>query len=140
MSKRITFEALIAKREQREADKLKVGMLDIPGSDMALEARMPSQKVVLEIYGELSAAADAMDALECGKHALYTVCPQLQDRKLQEELGVAEDPMSIIEALFSLTEQDILGGKALRFMGLLPDTKPDGAEKSGDPGLETVKN
>ena len=43
MSKRITFEALIAKREQREADKLKVGMLDIPGSDMALEARMPSE-------------------------------------------------------------------------------------------------
>ena len=140
MSKRITFEALIAKLEQREADKLKVWMLDIPGSDMALEARMPSQKVVLEIYGELSAAADAMDALECGKHALYAVCPQLQDRKLQEELGVAEDPMSIIEALFSLTEQDTLGGKALRFMGLLPDTKPDGAEKSGDPGLETVKN
>ena len=44
MSKKITFEALIAKREQREADKLKVGMLDIPGSDMALEAQMPSQK------------------------------------------------------------------------------------------------
>lgn len=140
MSKRITFEALIAKREQREADKLKVGMLDIPGSDMALEARMPSQKVVLEIYGELSAAADAMDALECGKHALYAVCPQLQDRKLQEDLGVAEDPMSIIEALFSLAEQDTLGGKALRFMGLLLDTKPAGTEKPGDPGLETVKN
>ena len=51
MSKRITFEALIAKREQREADKLKVGMLDIPGSDMALEARMPSQKVVLKSTG-----------------------------------------------------------------------------------------
>lgn len=140
MSKKITFEALIAKREQREADKLKVGMLDIPGSDMALEARMPSQKVVLEIYGELSAAADAMDALECGKHALYAVCPQLQDRKLQEDLGVAEDPMSIIEALFSLAEQDTLGGKALRFMGLLLDTKPAGTEKPGDPGLETVKN
>ena len=140
MSKRITFEALIAKREQREADKLKVGMLDIPGSDMALEARMPSQKVVLEIYGELSAAADAMDALECGKHALYAVCPQLQDRKLQEELGVAEVPMIIIEALFSLTEQDTLGGKALRFMGLLPDAKPDGAEQPKDPALETVKN
>ena len=140
MSKRITFEALIAKREQREADKLKVGLLELPGTGKGLEARMPSQKVVLEIYGELSAAADAMDALECGKHALYAVCPQLQDRKLQEELGVAEAPMSIIEALFSLTEQDTLGGKALRFMGLLPDAKPDGAEQPNDPALETVKN
>ena len=64
MSKRITFEQLIAKREQREADKLKVGMLEIPGSDMALEARMPPQKAVLEIYGELSSANGAMEALE----------------------------------------------------------------------------
>ena len=141
MSKRITFEALIAKREQRQADKLKVGMLSIPGSDMALEARMPSQKVVLEIYGELSESNGALEALECGKHALYTVCPQLQDRKLQEELGVAEDPMSIVDALFSLSEQDSLGGQALRFMGLLPDAaKPGEAEQPKDPAQETVKN
>ena len=142
MSKRITFEQLIAKREQREADKLKVGMLEIPGSDMALEVRMPPQTAVLELYGELSSAKEA---LECGKHALYTVCPQLQDRKLQEELGVAEDPMGIIDALFSLPEQDALGGKALQFMGLLAERTPaeqteNQEETSADPGLETVKN
>lgn len=145
MSKRITFEQLIAKREQREADKLKVGMLEIPGSDMALEARMPPQKAVLEIYGELSSANGAMEALECGKHALYTVCPQLQDRNLQAELGVAEDPMRIIDALFSLPEQDVLGGEALRFMGLLAERPQaaqteEQAEGPADPGLETVKN
>ena len=141
MSKRITFEALIAKREQRQADKLKVGMLSIPGSDMALEARMPPKNAVLELYGELMSAGGALEALECGNHALYTVCPQLQDRKLQEELGVAEDPMSIVDALFSLSEQDSLGGQALRFMGLLPDeAKPGEAEQPKDPALETVKN
>lgn len=145
MSKRITFEQLIAKREQREADKLKVGMLDIPGSDMALEARMPSQKAVLEIYGELSSANGALEALKAGKHALYAVCPQLQDRKLQEELGVAEDPMAIIDVLFSCVEQDALGGKALQFMGLLAERPQaeqteDQEETSADPGLETVKN
>ena len=141
MSKRITFEELIAKREQRQADKLKVGMLDIPGSEAGLEARMPSQQAVLEIYGELSAANGALEALECGKHALYAVCPQLQDRKLQAELGVAEDPMQIIGALFSLAEQDALGGQALRFMGLLPEEKqPAGEKQTADPGLETVKN
>lgn len=145
MSKRITFEELIAKREQREADKLKVGMLEIPGSNMALAARMPPQKVVLELYGELSSANEAMEALECGKHALYSVCPQLQDRKLQEALGVAEDPMGIIDALFSLPEQDVLGGKALQFMGLLAERPQvaqaeDQEETPADPGLETVKN
>ena len=141
MSKRITFEELIAKREQREADKLKVGMLDIPGSETGLDARMPHQQAVLEIYGELSAANGALEALECGKHALYAVCPQLQDRKLQAELGVAEDPMRIIDTLFSLAEQDALGGQALRFMGLLPEEKqPAGEKQTADSGLETVKN
>lgn len=142
MSKRISFEALLAKREQREADKLKVGMLDIPGSDAGLEARMPPQKAVLEIYGELSAASGALEALQCGKHALYAVCPQLQDRKLQAELGVAEDPMGILDALFSVAEQDVLGGKALQFMGLLPEKLPgkDEEKQPNDPALETVKN
>ena len=76
---------------------------------------------------------------------LYTVCPQLQDRNLQAELGVAEDPMRIIDALFSLPEQDALGGKALQFMGLLPERPQapqteEQAEDPADPGPETVKN
>lgn len=141
MSKRITFEALIAKREQREADKLKVGMLDIPGSDMALEIRMPPESAVLELYSELMSSEGALEALECGKHALYAACPQLQDRKLQEELGVEEDPMRILDVLFTLSEQDVLGGQALRFMGLLPEAKkPGGTKQPEDPALHTVKN
>ena len=35
MSKRILFEELVARREQREADKLKIGELRIPDSDTA---------------------------------------------------------------------------------------------------------
>ena len=108
-------------------------------------ANIEAKKAVLEIYGELSSANGAMEALECGKHALYTVCPQLQDRNLQAELGVAEDPMRIIDALFSLPEQDVLGGEALRFMGLLAERSQaaqaeDQEETPDDPGLETVKN
>ena len=133
MSKRITFEQLLAKREQREADKLKVGMLTIPGSDVGLEARTPPKAAVLEIYGELAAAGDAQAALACGNHALYACCPQLQDRTLQKELGVDEEPMAIVDALFSVSEQDTLGGLALKFMGLLP-----GDTEAAD--LETVKN
>ena len=142
MSKKINFEELVARREQREADKLKVGVLRIPGTDQILEARMPSRKVVLELYGELASAADAAGALRCGNHALYAVCPQLQDRKLQQEIGTAEDPMSTIDALFSLMEQDNLGEQALQFVGLLPSAPVD-AEDDGqqaDTALDTVKN
>ena len=142
MSKKINFEELVARREQREADKLKVGVLRIPGTDQTLEARMPSKKVVLDLYGELASAADAAGALRCGNHALYAVCPQLQDRKLQQEIGTAEDPMSTIDALFSLMEQDKLGEQALQFVGLLPSApvESDDDDQQEGTALETVKN
>ena len=142
MSKKILFDELVARREQREADKLKVGVLRIPGTDQILEARMPSKKVVLELYGELASAADAAGALRCGNHALYAVCPQLQDRKLQQEIGTAEDPMSTIDALFSLMEQDKLGEQALQFVGLLPSVPVDAEDddQQVDTALDTVKN
>ena len=101
MSRKITFDELVARREQRENDKLKVGMLTIPGTGVGLEARMPPQKAVLELYGELGGAKDALEALCCGNHALYVCCPQLQDRALQKELGVDENPMGILDALFT---------------------------------------
>lgn len=142
MSKKILFDELVARREQREADKLKIGELRIPGTDQTLEARMPSKKVVLELYGELVAAADAAGALRCGNHALYAVCPQLHDRALQKEIGTAEDPMSTIDALFSLMEQDKLGEQALQFVGLLPSAPAEQEEdaEQADTALDTVKN
>ena len=142
MSKKILFDELVARREQREADKLKIGELRIPGTDQTLAARMPSKKVVLELYGELASAADAAGALRCGNHALYAVCPQLQDRKLQQEIGTAEDPMSTIDALFSLMEQDKLGEQALQFVGLLPSVPVDAEDddQQEDTALDTVKN
>ncbi len=144
--KKISFDQLLAKQEQREADKFRIGEIAIPGTGDALEARMPGKKAVLELYGELAAADDAADALVCGNHALYACCPQLQDKKLQEELGVAENPMGIMDALFTIREQDAMGGDALRFVGVLPPKKAEGAEDESDnvpdsdTGTETVKN
>lgn len=148
MARKFDFDALLAKREQREADRLKIGMLAVPGSEYGLEARMPSQKAVLDLYGELVAAADAKESLQCGNHAVYACCPQLWDKKLQEALGCQDDPMKVLDELFTLTEQDQLGGQALRFLGLIPEDpakKPETGETEegaaeGDPGLETVKN
>ena len=71
MSRKITFDELVARRERRENDKLKVGMLTIPGTGVGLEARMPPQKAVLALYGEMGSAKDTMEALRCGHHSLY---------------------------------------------------------------------
>lgn len=149
MSK-MTFEQLLARREQREQDQYRVGLLTIPGSGEGLEARTPDKSVILQLYGELTAAQTPLEGLECGRHALYDVCPQLRDKELHAALGCQDDPMGVLDALFSVSEQDQLGGQALRFLGLLPEER-SGAKSGADeddedgeapeaPGLETVKN
>lgn len=147
MAKKFSFDELLSRREQREADRLKVGILEIPGTGKGLEARMPKDKTILDLYGEFVAANDAKASLLCGNHAVYACCPQLWDKKLQEELGCQNDPMQLFNALFTVAEQDHLGGQALRFMGLIPKAPAkmeeedlDGEKPAGDPGLETVKN
>ena len=137
MSK-MTFDDFLRRKDQRDSDRMKVGELSVPGG-MTLEARMPGRQAVLELYGEMQAADTPLDMLEVGKHALYAVCPQLRSKELQDALGTAEDPMSVVDALFSVREQDILGGQAFRFLGLLPETvSPEAA--TPDAGAETVKN
>lgn len=145
MARKILFEELLQRREQREADKLKVGMLTIPGTDTGLEAKMPSQKAVMELYGELAAVENAQAALEVSRHALYACCPQLQSKELHAEMECRENPMAVTDILFSPAELDQMGGQALRFMGLIltPPKQEDGTgedEPPKDPGLETVKN
>lgn len=135
---RMTFDDFLRRKDQRDADRVKVGELLVPGG-MTLEARTPGRQAVLELYGEMQAAETPLDMLEAGKHALYAVCPQLRSKELQDALGTAEDPMSVMDALFSVREQDLLGGRALRFLGLIPETvSADGA--TPDAGEETVKN
>lgn len=141
MSKKISFDELLAKREQREADKLKIGMLTLPNSDRGLEARMPPKAVVMELYGEMASAENAEAILACGNHALYACCPQLQDPVLHERLGVDADPIMAVDVLFSVTEQDSLGGQALKFLGLLPQDPKPGEEKNPEnQARDTVKN
>ena len=123
-------------------------MLNKPAGVLSA-ARDSRQKTVLDLYGELVAASDAKESLLCGTHAVYACCPQLWDKKLQEALGCQDDPMRVLDELFDLAELDLLGGQALRFLGLIPEppakkpeteqTEGDG-ESKGDPGLETVKN
>ena len=50
MSK-ITFEQLLARREQREQDKYRDWLLTIPGSGEGLEARTPDKGAILQLYG-----------------------------------------------------------------------------------------
>ena len=54
----------------------------------------------------------------CGNHALYVCVTPAAGPGPAEELGVDENPMGILDVLFTPVEQDQLGGDALRFLGL----------------------
>ena len=132
----ISFDELIARKEQREADKLRIGALKIPDSDRTLEAKMPAPSIVMSIYGAMCAAESAEQMVVVARKALYSVAPQLQDSKLHEALGCTDEPIRVIDQMFTVAEIDIIGGQALQFMGLLSD----GKSTAQDTGLETVKN
>ena len=44
MARKLTFDELLAKREQREADKLKVGLLELPGTGRAWRPGCPGRR------------------------------------------------------------------------------------------------
>ena len=137
--KTFTFDELLKKREQREADQCRIGQIPVPESGRSLEARMPDKREVLSLYGEFAGASGPLDALEVGKHALYACCPQLQDKALQQTLGTEQDPMRTLDELFTVRELDAMGGEALRVLRLLPEEKKDGGEEPPAAG-EAVKN
>lgn len=115
----ISFDALVAKRAQREASKTLAGVIPVPGTGDTLLCRKPSESKMLEIYAGFQGAQDASDLLPVVDRALYHCCPDLQNRKLHDAIGVV-DPFDVVPALFSIPERDKMGGDLFRFLGLLP--------------------
>ena len=92
MARKFSFDELLAKREQREADRLKIGMLAVPGSEYGLEARMPSQKAVLDLYGELVAAADAKESFSAATTPSTPAVPSCGTRSSRRPWGARTTP------------------------------------------------
>ena len=82
MGKKMTFDELLARKEQREADRMRIGEITVPGTDQVLEVRTPGDKAVMSIYGSLMGAESPEDALAASRKAIYDCCPALQDGKL----------------------------------------------------------
>lgn len=115
----ISFDALVARRAQREADKTRMGIIKIPDTGDTLACIQPSETRMMEIYAGFQGAQDASDLLPVVDRALYHCCPDLQNRKLHEAIDVV-DPFDVVPALFSIPERDKMGGDLFRFLGLLP--------------------
>lgn len=120
----ISFDELVARREQRRADKLAVTELRIPGTDKTLLARKPSEDVLLDLYGRLSEAQTAAECITVADEGLYHCCEALQDGALREAIGVS-DPLDVVPALFDLPTRNQMGGQLFRFLGLTGTEEED---------------
>lgn len=113
-----TFDELLAKREQRETDKLVVTNLTVPNSDKTLLVKKPSESKLLRLYGQVADANGAFEKLlEATDEIIYHCCDQLQDPKLREALGVA-DPLDVVHVLFTVQERNVMGRQMLDFLGV----------------------
>lgn len=115
---KISFEALVARRTQRENAREQTGRIRVPHTDSYLECMRPSEDKMLTYYAGLQAAGDASDILPIVDNALYTCCPALHAKSLHEAIGV-QDPLDVVPALFEISERDAMGGELFRWLGLI---------------------
>lgn len=125
-----SFDELLAKREQRKADKLTVTQLHVPDSDKTLTVKKLTDSKLLDLLGRIAdAQGDLTQILQATDEALYHACDQLQDPKLREALELS-DPLDVVPALFDVAERNALGHELAVFLGIWNDDQKDGDTES----------
>lgn len=126
--RQMTFDELAARRAQRQEARNKTCEIAVPDAGGAcLVAHMPTDAKLTELFGRFIQAQGGADMLELVAQALYHCCPQLQDGKLREAIGV-RDPLDVVHALFGPAELNQMGGTLLSFLRLVPDRNADAAD------------
>lgn len=113
---KISFDELVAKREQAKADKLAVTEIAIPGADRSLQFKKPTDAQMLEIFGRFAETAHVTDGIAVADYAIYHCCEDLQNTELHKALGVA-DPNDVVKTLFTIPERNQLGLKLINWLG-----------------------
>lgn len=103
--KKLTLEALLAKKEQREASKYEVHQVNIPslGGCLQLE-KIPLARVAAMI--DQSDGESMAENLDFNVRLIYACCPMLKNKDLQEAYRVSE-PTDIVCAVLDDNMGDI---------------------------------
>lgn len=133
---KINFDELLAKRNQRKLDEVKVCQIPIPNTDdKYLVATMPSDAKIMKWLGQVR-NGDTESLFDAIDDAIYTCCSALQDQKLREAIG-AQVPTDIVPLLFSVAERNQMGYDVLKFVGIFRDNEDDEDNKESE---DIVKN
>ena len=111
-----TFQDLLARKLQRENDKLKVKEISIPSMGKALLFKKPSDGAVVDVVGATINSNDVQQLYEAYKKVIYMTCDTLQNPELHKELGIT-DPFDVVQALLEPTDVFEVGNQLMEFVG-----------------------
>lgn len=114
-----TFEDLIARKMQREKDKLRIKEIKIPSLGKALVFKKPKDESIIDAAGAAITAkdGDVTRLFEAYKKIIYMCCEALQNPELHKEMGVV-DPLDTVQAIMEPEEIMDVGNDLLEFVDL----------------------
>lgn len=113
MSKKLTIQELIAKKEKLAGRKEKTETLYVASMDSEIIIKAPTSSLIIEAQG-----MGQEDATKADVYLIYqcTVEPNFKDNKLQEAFGCVE-PMEIVNEIFLPGEVASIADKIMTLGG-----------------------
>ncbi len=121
--KKITFEQIIARKLQRDKDKMAVKEIYIPSMEGTLLFKRIPEDDMLGLLDEIDENGNKRSQnVEASRKLIYMSCPDLQNPELHKELGII-DPFDVVRAIFSIEEANEIGTELLEFNEVAKRTK-----------------
>lgn len=117
--KKLTFDDILARKMQREKDKMKVMSIYIPSMDGELIFNSLPEHKLLSILDGISGDNRAED-INMEREFIYSSCKDLQNPELHKMLGII-DPIDVVREVFTLQETDDIAKELLKFNGIGTD-------------------
>ena len=96
--KKLTLEALIARHEQRDAEKMDFREIEVPALGGTLVFKKLPLSVFLGLMDQQGDNPTLRESVDFQVELIYRSCPTLQDKKLQAEYE-CEEPTDIVYKL-----------------------------------------
>ncbi len=116
MGKKLTFDDLLARKLQRDKDKLKIMSVYIPSMEGELLFNSLREDKLLSIMDGID-DANVTESFEKSKELIYMSCKDLQNPELHNMLGVTS-PLDVVSAIFDIDEINKIGVELLKFNGV----------------------
>ena len=107
---RLTLEQLIAAKEKKEQDALRLEEIEIPSLGGTLLFKRPSDETIFNLINSVMKDDDTKNLVDEMAKIIYTCCDELHDQKLYEELDVA-DPVDTVFAIMDSGDILTVGDK-----------------------------